>query len=416
MGRSRKLRVSTTATLLDLPPEICATICEDMEQRRDLRALCRISHLFRDQARRLLYRKVDLRERDLKALRSWCLAVTRNPQVAELVRVLSISLSCDLSLSSDAAKVARALSSCLNLKELSIYTDKGSNAITSYTKQSIQGWLLNTCPFRLTKFSNAYFRSTFIAPFWDAQTDLRVLALPSFRDSESFPCYADQLPNLVALEVHSVAALPKDRALQRIQFHLYRSSALEELAVLGRYSPTLTTLNVVQSLYVETQPTTQAVLEHIVQAVPGLLHLGLTEADSDLKPTVFFTEATPVHTLAKFSTLQTFVLGSRSIVAFDDTALGCAYDLQSRDGLSAFGRTIMDACPALRQAIVGARIYARPGPRSAWALDPRRLDTRSGWDPKIESVCTLTRTAAGEVESEDGDRFDFQSASMFWEL
>ncbi|KAJ7090896.1 hypothetical protein B0H15DRAFT_906952, partial [Mycena belliarum] len=174
MGRSRGLRVSTTATLLDLPPEICAAICEDMQQRRDLRALCRISHLFRDQARRLLYRKVDLRERGLKALRSWCLAA-RNPQVGTLVQVLTISLSSDLSLL-DTLTVARALSSCLNLKELSIYTDNGSNTITSYIKQSIQGWLLHKCPFRLTKFSNSYFRSTFISSFCNAQSGIRVLS------------------------------------------------------------------------------------------------------------------------------------------------------------------------------------------------------------------------------------------------
>ncbi|KAJ7431336.1 hypothetical protein B0H11DRAFT_2079004 [Mycena galericulata] len=57
------------------------------------------------------------------ALRSWCSAVTHHSQLAERVHALSLGLPGDLSFSSDAEKIARALSKCVNLKELAIHHD-----------------------------------------------------------------------------------------------------------------------------------------------------------------------------------------------------------------------------------------------------------------------------------------------------
>ncbi|KAJ6616691.1 hypothetical protein B0H10DRAFT_1381067 [Mycena sp. CBHHK59/15] len=67
------------ASLLLLPPEICATICGEVD-RAALGVLCRISPLLRDQAQRMLYHTVDLQDRNMRLLRSWCLA--GNPALA----------------------------------------------------------------------------------------------------------------------------------------------------------------------------------------------------------------------------------------------------------------------------------------------------------------------------------------------
>ncbi|KAJ7249151.1 hypothetical protein B0H12DRAFT_1122911, partial [Mycena haematopus] len=199
---------------MQLPPEICAKICEDVG-RKDLVTLCRTCRLFGDQAQRLIYRTVDLSHRTPHALRSWCSAVTRHSQLAERAHALSLGLPSDLPFSSDAANIARALSKCVNLKELSIHPEDSGPFGARYESQmsSIQGWIITNCPFRLTKFSNSYFKISFMAQFWTPQSDIRILGIPTC--TKNFPIYDDQLPNLIALEIGDVRALPVDRPLQR---------------------------------------------------------------------------------------------------------------------------------------------------------------------------------------------------------
>ncbi|KAJ7466956.1 hypothetical protein FB451DRAFT_1259650 [Mycena latifolia] len=394
----RRTRRAGGAPLLQMPPEICAKICEDLE-RADLIRLCRIS-LFRDQAQRLMYRTVDLRRCSPKTFKSWCLAVTRHSQLAERVHTLSLSLPDDLSLSSDTPKVARALGKCLNLKELCIYSE--SPNILYPNPRAIQGWIINKCPFRLTKFANSYFKNSFIShQFWNAQSEMQVLSIPSYTDS--FPCFEDQLPNLIALEVGSAPALPPDRELQRIQLRLTRSTFhLAELSALSRYSPTLTTLNILQSDVVNSQQiSTRDVFQIVAREVPSLLHFGITELANEMyAPDSFIIEDSPVNALAKFTQLETFIFHSRTILGFNDFMLHRTHKFENQDGLKAFGMTIMDACPALRRAIVGARIYA---PRHHLYLPE-----------SSESVWTLTRPAGGEIQSEYGTKLDFMGRSMFW--
>ncbi|KAJ7466960.1 hypothetical protein FB451DRAFT_1560914 [Mycena latifolia] len=370
------------ATLLQLPPEICAKICEDLE-RADLIRLCRISRLFRDQAQRLMYRTVDLRWCSPQALRSWCLAVTH------------------------AAKVTRALGKCLHLKELFIYSE--SSNILYPSPNAIQGWIINKAPFRLTKFTNSYFKNSFISQFWSAQSDIQVLSIPCC--SESFPCYEDQLPNLIALEVASAPALPPDRELQRIQLRLIRSiEHLAQLSALSRFSPTLTTLNILQRGVVNHQQiSTRDVFQIVAREVPGLLHFGITDGDEASHaprsrrsaPESIIVEDSPVSALAKLTRLETFILHSKSILGFNDSALHHrTHKLENQAGLRAFGMAIMDACPALRRAIVGTRIF---GPRHTSLL------------PESSALkWTLTRTAGGEIRAEYGTTLDFEENSMFW--
>ncbi|KAJ7090879.1 hypothetical protein B0H15DRAFT_948633 [Mycena belliarum] len=373
------------STLLQLPPEICAVICEDVEQA-DLLALCRISRLFRDQAQRLIYRTVDLRKSGQRGFDSWCLAVTKHPQLAQRVHTLSLRLAGDISLSSDAAKLARVLGRCLNLKELHIYANS-TDRMYEPVLLSIQGWIITKCPFKLTKFTNGYFRNSFISQFWTAQPEIRVLSLPICDDR--FPCYDDQLPHLVALEVGSPSALPVDRALQRVQLRLRRSGErLERLSALNRYAPTLTTLNLVQMDFTDRMTyTTLEVFRQVAQAVPALRHFGIAEVGE--KPIAIFEEEFSVSdAMIKFTHLETFVFYSKSIVAFRDL-VNHRYALDNEQGLLGLGMDIMANCPTLRRAVVGARKYDQPF-------------TDNRWNPNYSDlVWTLTRsTAGGEIEAD----------------
>ncbi|KAJ7768566.1 hypothetical protein B0H14DRAFT_3895005 [Mycena olivaceomarginata] len=389
---------------MQLPPEICAKICEDVG-RKDLVALCRTSRLFGDQAQRLIYRTVDLSHRTPRALRSWCLAVTRHSQLAERVHALSLGLPGDLSFSSDAEKIARALSKCVNLKELAIHHDNSGPFGALYESQmsSIQGWIITKCPFRLTKFSNSYFKNSFIAQFWTPQSEIRVLAIPTC--TNNFPVYNDQLPNLIALEIGEVRALPVDRPLQRIQLRWgrYVAGNLDQLSALGRYSATLTTLNLLQTSVTQ-RISTRQIFETVARGLPGLLHLGITEIGDSLTPSQVanrFSEDSPIGSLAKFTQLETFVIYCQTVTGFHDYILDRTYEFGDPLNLQIFGLAIMNACPTLRRAELGSHISP--------ATDI--------WYPgskKQELACTLTRSSDGDVESVCATRFDFHAVAMFW--
>ncbi|KAJ7232636.1 hypothetical protein B0H12DRAFT_1223150 [Mycena haematopus] len=390
---------------MQLPPEICAKICESVG-RKDLVTLCRTCRLFGHQAQRLIYRTVDLSHRTPRALRSWCSAVTRHPELAERVHALSLGLPSDLSFSSDAAKIARALSKCVNLKELSIHPDDSGPFGARYESKSssIQGWIITKCPFRLTKFSNSYFKLSFIAQFWTPQSDIRVLGIPTC--TTEFPLYDDQLPNLIALEVGDVSALPVDRPLQRIQLRWgrYVAASLDQLSVLGRYSATLTTLNLLQTTVTQ-RISTRQILEKVARCVPGLLHLGITETDEYTKASVAdrFSDACPINVLAKFTKMETFVLYCQTITGFHDPILAHTYELNKLPSLRIFGLAIMNACPTLRRADIGSRIY--PPTDDFW------YHTRS---ERNDLACTLTRrSSTGEVEDVCAMQFDFHAVAMF---
>ncbi|KAJ7875105.1 hypothetical protein B0H14DRAFT_3859576 [Mycena olivaceomarginata] len=382
---------------LKLPPEICAKICEDV-RRKDLVTLCRTSRLFAAQAQRLIYRTVDLSHRTPHALRSWCSAVTRHSQLAERVHALSLGLSRDLSFSSDAEKIARAIPKCVNLKELAIHHDNSGPFGALYESQmsSIQGWIITKCPFRLTKFSNSYFKNSFLAQFWTPQSEIRTPTC-----TNGFPVYDDQLPNLIALEIGEVRALPVDRPLQRIQLRWGRNVAgdLDQLSSLARYSATLTTLNLLQTSVTQ-RISTRKIFDTVSLGLPGLLHLGITEIgeytkasktprrnfpDQILTPWQVadrFSEDSPISALAKFTHLETFVIYCQTITGFHDYILDRTYEFGDLLSLQIFGLSIMNACPTLRRADIGSHVSP--------ATDI--------WYPgskKRELACTLTRSPDG---------------------
>ncbi|KAJ7181465.1 hypothetical protein C8R43DRAFT_969234 [Mycena crocata] len=347
----------------------------------------------------MLYRTVDLSRCTARALLSWCLAVTRRTQLAERVHTLTMGLSTNLSFSSDVAKIARALSKCINIKELTIHQQSfGSFGPRVWAPHSIQGWIITKCPFRLTKFSNSFFKNDFLAQLWNSQSDIRVLSLPNCIDR--FPAFDDQLPKLIALEIGHVYALPADRALQHIHLHWHRYS-LDALSSLGSFSASLTTFTLNQTL-VTPRVSTLEILHKIAHELPALRHLALIETDEDTKIDQRFSEGSPLSALAKFKQLQTFTIYCQRITSFNDFAHQRAYHLADLPSLQAFAHAITNACPTLQRVIVAARRYPHTGPKD-WQAGSER----------IEQTCTVNRTVDGVVKSEIGTRFDFRAVSMF---
>ncbi|KAJ6493846.1 hypothetical protein DFH09DRAFT_1337921 [Mycena vulgaris] len=205
----------------------------------------------------------------------------------------------------------------------------------------------------------------FHRPFWTPQSEIRVLSLSTWNDA--FPCYDDQLPHLIGLEVGGVQSLPLDRKLQRIQLRFRRTPKnLEQLSVLNRYSATLTTLNLLQESVTQ-QISTRDIVEKVAAELPGLLHFGITEIDENLTASqnafvkrprsltppqlpVLFSEDSPINALAKLTKLKTFVIYCQNITAFKDWLLNREYGSGNR---VVFAVAIMKACPTLRRAVIG---------------------------------------------------------------
>ncbi|KAJ7202029.1 hypothetical protein GGX14DRAFT_654533 [Mycena pura] len=317
------------------------------------------------------------------------------PPGAERMHALSFELPHpeSLSLSSDAVKIARALGRCINLKELSVYCE--GHHIFSPSPVAIQGWIVSKCPFRLTKFTNAYFRNSFLSGFWSAQAEIRVLSLPAF--AQTFPCYDDQLPNLIAVEAADLQALPTGRPLQRIQVGFPRD--FQDFSILARFSPTLTTLNLFQgyrnyTFYLRT-------VEIVARHLPMLLHFGIGEICT-LHTQIQASDESPLPALAKLTRLETLFLYTHNIATFRDATNNILYPVNTPLDLKTFGLAIMDACPQLLQAAIGAHVYRT-------AIQERKGDKGS------ELTCTLTRSEVGEVLSLNGTGFEFPAVSKFWE-
>ncbi|KAF7361752.1 hypothetical protein MVEN_00519200 [Mycena venus] len=370
------------ATLHDMPAELCAMICDDVEPE-DLLTLCFISHRFLDQSRRIIYRTADLRACSQQASRSWSLAVTRHTQLAERLHTLSLTLP-----SPHAATLGRALSKCVNLKELSLHHDE-----TSALGFASQTWIIDNCPFRLTHFANSYFKNSLLSQFWDSQTEIHVLSLPAYA-GETFPCSDIQLPNLIAVDVDT-CALHAERPFQRIQIHL---TSLDDLSPLSQYSATLTTLNLLAKPDIfNAIASLPGIVAVVGRELPALRHFGMSYPQSKyLSNTHRFILNISLAAAAGLTRLETLVLYTYSVVAFYEVNTTMTYPLKTPADLKTFGLAIMTACPLLRQVAVGAQMYNWPYRRKG-----------------PESTCTWTRTQSG-IQWQNGTGFDFLVASKFW--
>ncbi|KAJ7646587.1 hypothetical protein FB45DRAFT_1018901 [Roridomyces roridus] len=334
------------ASLLSLPPEICSIICDYVDV--SLAPLCRISPSFREQAQRTMYRTVDLEDCNMRLVKSWCLAVTRHSRLAERVRSLFLQLPVALE-PEDAAKLSRALALCVNLKHLSVFQVPGLPSDVS-----VQTWMIEDCAFRLERFSNSYFAlDTGIETFLDNQAGMRVLSLPSPRDSE-YLSFDERLNNLVAIDapLYMVLDIPEGRPLERIQIHYDRSEYVDGLSELCRFAPTLKTLTVVRE-GMDWGSSTAAIIHQVAHALPDLQHLGINEKERLL--TFFALEETPSHVLKLFTCLETLTLCLRRGICFAGTAR--TYGVTNTADLGDFGMDMFTGCASLRKVAIGSELF-----------------------------------------------------------
>ncbi|KAF8214182.1 hypothetical protein K438DRAFT_999046 [Mycena galopus ATCC 62051] len=316
-----------------LPLEICSAICDELEESTGtLALLCRTSRNFCYLAQRFLYRVVDLRGRDMRAMKSWARAVTRHTHLAERVHALALQLPEIQTLDIlDTTKIGRALHRCVNLKELRL--SAASDSLAHH------GWIMDNYPFRLQKFQGrmGLGDSTY---FWKTQTQIRVLSLPRLG---ILPSFENQLLDVIALGTPYLNDLPA-RPLQRIEtgFH-------EDFSPLAQYSQTLTTLNIRGKCFYG-EFSVPRTLAAIADSLPALLHLGMTELE---KESACLYEVAPTSILQeRFRKLETFILQVRNIRGFVVEGHFSHYDMALADDMEAFGVVIMNACPTLLRCAI----------------------------------------------------------------
>ncbi|KAF7315979.1 hypothetical protein MIND_00114900 [Mycena indigotica] len=401
MGRRRRSATSKETNLLHLPPEICALICHsETTEPKTLLQLSRLSHSFRYEAQRLIYRVVDLRTSS-KPL-AWARAVTHNPRLGTYVQRFTLSPSPDLAV---AAKIARALRNCPNIKRLAAQTAYWSpdyNCADDVTHT----WIIDNAPFQLTHFSNSSLRNSFLHPFWNKQTEIQVLSLPLIINSEGkrgFPCREDQLPKLIALDVASTNFLPATpRPLQRIQIGVTNPmpNAHQNLRALRRFAATLTVFNF-SAVAIELMET----ISVVSQAAPNLQHLGLSEK---LSRTGFdhsvISDFVPCPLLQDMKHLRSFVLYTytrRRLVLPANTSIGTPEgDHFVHANLNA--EALLRVCPALDQVVVGTYVK-------------KTVDDTVSY---TEKTCKVTRVSGdpNRYLTQTGKGFDLAAMGRFWDI
>ncbi|KAJ7233931.1 hypothetical protein C8J57DRAFT_159705 [Mycena rebaudengoi] len=355
-------------SLLLLPAETCASICDHMA-RADLGTMCRISARFQGQAQRILYQTVEL-EGSTRALKSWCVAVTQHSHLAERVHSITLRLPDRLD-PSDPTIISHALSRCVNLEYLAILHEVGSSP-----HNSVCGWMMDQCKFKLTTFTNSYFKVDSIPKaFWDAQSQIKVLSMPDC--DAPFPCSDTQLPNLIAVQLPLRALPTEERPLQRIQT-LFQPA----LGFLAQWSSSLTTVNLLRYSF-QRQVFMSDVVSRAAAAVPELLHFSINEPDS----MPMAVELSPVLAFRKFTRLETLILQTRSVVGFYGEDMGIAYEMGTPAALEKFGCAIIEVCPTLREVYIGSEVVKG-----------------------MEVTCLLRRDVSGGIH---GSAFDFDRISKF---
>ncbi|KAJ6507401.1 hypothetical protein C8R47DRAFT_92998 [Mycena vitilis] len=221
--------------------------------------------------------------------------------------------------------------------------------------------------------------------FFDAQSDIRVLSSHGSYVYGSIPSKDTQLPNLIALSVPSVGALPIGRPLQRIETRFQHDCSL-----LGRYSETLTTLDLVRER-VDWNVSLSDTVIIIADLLPALVHLGVSELIQHTvhQPVI---ERTPMVTLRRFPRLETFLLVVRNVVSFRDPTSAQVYDMDKENEVEKLGSAIMAACSKLHRLTVGAQV---------------QVDR--------EFICTFKRTHDGRMWSNRGNGINVDAVSVFWD-
>ncbi|KAJ7646589.1 hypothetical protein FB45DRAFT_1018903 [Roridomyces roridus] len=363
------------ASLLSLPPEICSIICDHVDT--SLAPLCRISRPFRDQAQRKMYRKVDLQDSSMRLVKSWCLAVTRNPHLENRVWALMLQLP-DFLEPKEAEFLSRAFAVCVNLKRLAVHHRPGSKP-----ESNSQSWVLKGS-FELERFFNTYFSMPYGA-FFGRQPHIRVLSLP-FASSYA-PFYNKlEFTNLLAIDApldvvrrlsEAKAALP----LERIQIRHDRSAP--DLSSLSRFAPTLKVFTVVREGK-RFGAETLAVVDEILKVFPRLHHLGICEKERWESAAI---ADLVLQRLQQFTSLTTITLRLCRWVSFlHPTGFRT---LNNGTQLREFGTRILATCATLRSATIAVQFAESDGQEGI--------------------ACTVTKESDGSVSATFEDELEEDS-------
>ncbi|KAJ7646660.1 hypothetical protein FB45DRAFT_179086 [Roridomyces roridus] len=371
--------MTTMASLLSLPPEICSSIIDNVNT--SLAPLCRVSHSFRDQAQRKMYHSVDLRDCSMRlVVQSWCLAVTRSPHLADRVWALILQLPNPLE-PKDAEILSRAFALCVNLKRLAVHHVPGCAP-----EDNSQHWIIKG-PFHLECFFSTYFSMAYTVVL-DHQTHIRVLSVP-YASSSATSYDKLEFPNLTAIDapldiVRRVSEANAARPLERIQIHHDRSTP--DLSSLSRFAPTLKALTIVRE---GTLPgsTFLTVVDEVLKVFPRLQHFGIHEKERQGFATV---HDSLIQRLQQFTSLTTLSLHLCRWVPFLEPRGTGFWSIQNRRQLREFGTRILAFCTTLWKATVVVQLARSSGEQE-------------------EIACTVSKERDGSVSAIFDDELEEDS-------
>ncbi|KAF7290060.1 hypothetical protein HMN09_01311100 [Mycena chlorophos] len=360
-----------------LPLELLLMICIDAADSltlETLAVLCRTWRAFLAPAQRLMYRDVDLEAKPMSAVRSWALAVTCHPHLAERVQSLAIELPDELELlAEDQRQVRNALAACVHitkLRFLRIGSGNGCNGID---------FVLRFCTFRLTHFTTSYFdfASLSFKSFLAKQNQLRFLVvLPGARidwwDLEEEPRPA--LPSLIGFKGN--ADIPAGRQFQRLEL-----SWAGNISDLQPYAQTLTTLNLILDAP-QNIITILIGLHALSRKMPSIHHLGLM---SSVK--AGWLESLQALLGRTGTMLQPFT--QLETLAIIDHRTGAA----DEEELCGVAKTLMEKFSSLRRVAIAAKVAE-----------------------EREKMCIATRDADSEIQTVIEDKIDFEAAPKLFSL
>jgi hypothetical protein len=230
-----------------LPPELFRHIISFLTTSEDLLSLCLTSHLYRQEAERVLYRSVVLEE-DAATAKLWAETILNDHYKALSVRALTLRF--DLSflivpnmMLSTLLLISDALKELHNLKELRLLGHP------SAMMHPVYSWILDGCSFSLKVFENEVLPPSAVTEFV-----LRQMQLQTWFQAGVFERPPpDRLfpPQLMDLEVHASAMdqLTTTRPLQRLHLIIdpinpsqQRNRERHILEGLTLFETTLTTL------------------------------------------------------------------------------------------------------------------------------------------------------------------------------
>ncbi|KAF7314652.1 hypothetical protein MKEN_00939000 [Mycena kentingensis (nom. inval.)] len=369
------------------PNEILGIVSEHADHKA-LFTLCKTSSVLRALAQPLLFEQVELGP-STRFILGWCHAIERNPRLATRTRSLTMSLPFHLR-DEDRTSVLRALRTCVQLKELSVYALAGET-------WSGDASVLVGFPFRLRAFRNSYFRwDDGMAQFLVEQERIQLLNVPfklsDFADEEiqdffRRPAWSlsgpgqSRLPNLTAVSMHTPLPRRPFRGIEAFFSGGY-------VGFLESYASTLTTLSLkTKQMYVSQS----VVLGCLAASTPNLVHLALAETLPLAPAHEPIVSRYPAEAIRLFNRLETFTSFTRAVeyeYRSGKLSTSTPFVLSRERSVANIARETLEASSSLRWVSMSME-RERPGYKNYLRL----MDTEVG---------VAIRDASGELGVVDG--------------